>query len=343
MILKILFLLSFIYKYYCLNKFTIHSQGKNVITTKILDQNEYSSIVITQKGGFIKYKSDSSIMSFKKNENLITESDPMYFMCQFSANEIILIRGNEMKLINLNDYENVEINRFDDSRRIISLQCNYNLKNYIITYLSENRELLKFDIYSSHFNIKHSYSTQINDPTFISSSCLLLDITHILCINALESTMKYNYLGVSGTNVVKLEDQIINLVDFNRDYQIKGVILKYYSNSEILMCINANAINPKEDINLICYMINIIPSGNNLNFEVKASFIANEEVTDKINFCQIEKLTSSNSNIYVSICLSFYYRTKYLLSIFKYSNNEFSLYNTDYKDIQFSLLERTPI
>ena len=339
MILKILFLLSFIYKYYCLNKFTIHSQGKNVITTKILDQSEYSSIVITQKGGFIKYKSDSSIMSFKKNENLITEKEPMYFMCQFSANEIILIRGNEMTLINLNDDENVETNLFDDSRIIISLQCNYNLKNYIITYLSGNR--VKFDIYSSRFNLK--YSSQINDSTFISSSCLLLDITHVLCINALESTMKYYYLGISGTNAVKLDDQIINLAIFNRRYQIKGVIVRYYSNSEILMCINANAINPKEDVNLICNMINIIPSGNNLIFEVKASFKANEEVTDNINFCQIEKLTSSNSNIYVSICLSFYYRTKYLLSIFKYSNDGFSFYNTNYKDIQFSLLERIPI
>ena len=247
-----------------------------------------------------------------------------------------------MELINLDSNGISETKAFLNS--INSLQCNYNLEIYIITYLSENKKQFNFEIYSSPSNLKYSYNSQINDSIFVSSSCLLLDITLTLCINSLEREMKYYYLRLSGTNAVIIKEDIIDLDYFNgKSYLIKGEIIKYYSISEILMCINANVIDPKEDINLICNMINAGPSGNNLNFEIKASFLANEKVSDDINYCQIEKLTSSDSNLYASICLSFYYRTKYLLSIFKYSNNVFSLYNTDYQDLSFSLLGKTPI
>ena len=65
MLYKYILLLNALNIYYCYKSFTIDSEGKNIITTKVTNFGECTSIAITQKGSFIKYKSDSSIISSK--------------------------------------------------------------------------------------------------------------------------------------------------------------------------------------------------------------------------------------------------------------------------------------
>ena len=336
----ILFLFfSIIYYIYCLQKFTIHSQGKNIITTKVTNQGECSSIAITQEGGFIRYKSDSSIMSFNNFDsgdiNLQTSEQSNYFMCQISNNNIILVRGNEMIKIILDGKGNIHSidERINLNRNIISLQCN--LGNYIITYLTEDNKC--------HFKILDSIYTFNCQDNFKSSSCFLVDNIHVLCINTYSSEIKYFYysLSTSTTSEISLNDLERSIISLGNNFQINGSIIKYWSNNEILICINVNKINPLEDINLVCYMTNIVLNNNILS--VKNSFITNKKVTNNINFCQIEKLSSPN--LYASICLTYYYKAIYLLSIFKFDNNEFKPYNGNgnYIDIQFSLLDKTYI
>ena len=342
--MKLILILFFliIYFIYCLKKFTIHSQGKNIITTKVTNQGECSSIAITQKGRFISYKSDSSIMSFKNYDNdpnLITPQNSDYFMCQFSNNDIILIRGTEMFEIRLDGNGNLE-SKSDIAEiggNIKSLQCN--LGYYIITYLTEEIDKkYNFKIYhSSH--LRNEFHSPENSA-ILSSSCLLIDNFHVLCINTYSSEIKYYYHTIS-TSEITLNNSGGTSISLGNTFQIKGAIIKYWSNNEILICINANV--PHEDINLVCYMSKIVLNNNNINLNIIDHFNANNKVTNNINYCQIEKLSSPN--LYASICLTYYYRTTYLLSIFKFENNRFKPYKEDenYIDIQFSLLDKTYI
>ena len=342
MILRIIYLLSLIYKCYSLKKFTIHSEGENVITSKVSIHGECSAIAITQKGSFIKYRENSSIISHKIQDDLITSEHSKYFMCQFSTNKLILIRGNEIKEIEINedgDFQSKENKESENSYSIFSLQCKTGY--YIFTYLSDDDKKYNFKMYKNSNPFKSDELESENLVPFISSSCLLLDNNHVLCINTLSSEMEYIYheLSLSTCRKINSDGKIINS---DNNLEIKGSIIKYWSNNEILICINAYKKNPLEDINLICYFANVNQI-NNIKFEIKDELVVNEKVTGNINYCQIEKLTSSSSNTYVSICLTFYYRTTYILSIFKYYNNKLIIYNNNnnYKDIEFSLLEQS--
>ena len=86
---------------------------------------------------------------------------------------------------------------------------------------------------------------------------------------------------------------------------------------------------------------------NQKNLEIKSSnsivFKAIEKIEGDVNYCQIEKISS---NFYASVCLSYYYRTTYLLSLFKFNDDKFEIYtyNSDeYKNLQFALLKRSQI
>ena len=171
MLLKCLLLFSIIYNYYCLKKFTIHSEGKNIITAKVTNQDICSSIAITQNGAYIRYKSDSSIISLKiynEDIDLTTDQDSNYFMCQFSTNLIILFRGTEMTEIILDGKGNLVSKESSITPNIISLQCN--LGNYIITYLTDDNKKYNYKIYSSSFNLKNSFNSQLFTSSIISSS-----------------------------------------------------------------------------------------------------------------------------------------------------------------------------
>ena len=346
MLLRIFLILSFLYEYYSLKKFTIHSEGKNIITSKVSNQGECKSIAITQGGSFIKYKSDSSIISSEIIEILTTTEETNYFMCQFSDNHIILIRNKEMTKIELDGNGNIinPIQKTSMSDPIISLQCN--LGYYIITYLTNANKTYNFKIYSSTSISPKNTFTSTQNSAFISSSCLLIDNSHVLCINALPEKISYYYHLLSSSSVTKISDDIGIYIGNN--YGIKGALIKYWSNNEILLCINAYEINPINDINLLCFMVKAEPQINdNIHLDVSSPrYLANEKVTDNIAYCQIEKLTSS-PNLYASICLSYYLRTTYFLSIFKYESNQFSEYEygsyNDYKDINFPLLDYTSL
>lgn len=116
-------ILSFLYEYYSLKKFTIHSEGKNIITSKVSNQRECKSIAITQEVSFIKYKSDFSIISSEIVDSLKTSKETNYFMCQFSNNYIILMRNKEIAQIELDGNENIinYIEKTSISNSIISL------------------------------------------------------------------------------------------------------------------------------------------------------------------------------------------------------------------------------
>ena len=348
MILKAILLLIYIYQYYSLEKFTIESEGKNIVTTKVSNKGDCSSIAITQTGVFIQYRSDSSIISSNKVDPLSTTKDSKYFMCQFSNDEVILVRDTEMIEIKLDEngkYESsLEKKEIENTEKIIYLQCN--LGKYIITYLNDDKNKYYFDVYSSSYFPVYSFNYDM-PLTLITSSCLLIYNSQVLCINTFSSEIKYYYHILDSSPITPtIKDPVYQNIDTDKDYEIKGTLIKYLSNDEILICLNEYLKNPREDINLKCHMAKISQeNGNDLTIEIKYEYIANEKVTDNIDYCQIEKLTSSTSNIYASICLTYYYRTTYLLSIFKYENDGFKEYYTslDYKDIQFSLLNKTII
>ena len=345
MFLRIFLLFSIFYENFSLKKFTIHSEGKNIITSKVSNQGECTSIAITQEGRFIKYKSDSSIISYKDYEDLKTEFESNYFMCQYNTNNIILIRDKEIIKFTLDGNGNInsDISKSNFVYSIISLQCNNGL--YIITYFTDNtNKNYKFEVYSSSsLQYQYQYNSNIADSSFISSSCILIDDSNVLCINALENEIKYFYYKKNSASVTLENSGNINI---ENNIKINGALIKYWSNNEILLCINANTITPISDINLLCYMLNIEINNNNIQLTSSNSYTVNEQITKEIDYCQIEKLYYTTQNIYVSICLTYYKRTTYLLSIFSYDNNEFSQYNNNdlnYKDINFPLLYKTSI
>ena len=312
MFLNLILFSLFLYHFNCLKKFTIDSQGGNIITIKLkVNLGECSSIAITDKGTLIRYRSDSSIISFKEgNNNALSSPNAKFFICQITSYEIILIKGQTISKITLTDNDEFSSENLGEiSGQIFSLQCNFEQK-YIITY--KDGEDYKIDI---HDNSNERTITNSYDNSIIYSSCFFVDLSHILCINILSSEIKYAYYGSSN-------DPILTQVLISENsHENKGAIIKYWSNDEILICINSKT----TDIDLYCYMVNAIPNDNMINVSIRSSFAIIEKVVDDIDYCQIEKLTTEN--LYISICLSYYYRTTYYISIFKYEDNEFIKYD----------------
>ena len=312
MFLNLILFSLFLYHFNCLKKFTIDSQGGNIITIKLkVNLGECSSIAITDKGTLIRYRSDSSIISFKEgNNNALSSPNAKFFICQITSYEIILIKGQTISKITLTDNDEFSSENLGEiSGQIFSLQCNFEQK-YIITY--KDGEDYKIDI---HDNSNERTITNSYDNSIIYSSCFFVDLSHILCINILSSEIKYAYYGSSNDPI---QTQV--LISEN-SHENKGAIIKYWSNDEILICINSKT----TDIDLYCYMVNAIPNDDMINVSIRSSFAIIEKVVDDIDYCQIEKLTTEN--LYISICLSYYYRTTYYISIFKYEDNEFIKYD----------------
>ena len=329
MFLNLILFSLFLYHFNCLKKFTIDSQGGNIITIKLKEiLGECSSIAITDKGTLIRYKSDSSIISFEEGDNNILSSpNAKFFICQYAQNEIILIKGLTISKITLTNNEEFNIaNLGEISGQIFSLQCNFEQK-YIITYKNEDYYIIKIHDGSNVREISNS-----NDNSIKYSSCFFVDESHILCINVLSSEIKYVYYGLSD---VPLETQTL-ISEVN--HENKGAIIKYWSNDEILICINSKT----SDIDLYCYMVKANPNGDTISISIKSSsFAIIEKVANDIDYCQIEKLTTEN--LYISICLSDYYRTTYYISIFKFEGNEFRKYDTsnNYINKGFPLLYKS--
>ena len=192
---------------------------------------------------------------------------------------------------------------------ITHLQYNLEKENYIITSLKEIDKIYNFKIFSSSFSLKneYSYTYPTTYSAFISSSCFLIYNSHVTCINTFSKQIEYSYLSINSNSISLINSgNIINL-NLGENKEIKGALIKYWSNTEILLYINSNGINPLIDINLLCYMLNIVKVGNDIQIKSIASYIANEKVTDQIDYCQIELIKSSTSNIYVSIYLTYYF------------------------------------
>lgn len=339
MLLNLILFSLFLYQVTCIKKFSIDSQGGNVITIKLKYKlGDCSSIAITDKGTFIRYKSDSSIISAKKYEQLQSTSNKKPFICQYDRKKIILIREEEHILkITLNENENDDItieNKGSISYKLFSLQCKYEQNKYIITYLDGGHiKIVKIEAYDDSNSI--GTFTETSDNSMIFSSCFFVDGSHILCINVLSSQTDYVYYELSGNSLIQKNTG--NLISEN-SHENKGAIIKYWSNREILMCITSKT----SDIDLYCHMINVFPNGDTINVNKKSSSSQIiEKVNENINYCQIEKLTTDN--LYISICLSLYYRTTYYLSIFQYDGNGFIKYGSsnDYFNKEFPLLKES--
>ena len=349
MILKnfifIFIFIQFIYISYCFKGFTIDTEGKNVSTAKISNQGECTSIAFTEKGTLIKYKSDSSIIStyeFPNKEILSTDIYYKSFMCQYSTNKVIVTRDKKIFEIEFASSGDDILKRIAEAPSdIISLHCNLN--NYIYTYLSSNSKQYNFKISNKNL-ISKSYSN-----TILSSSCFLLSSSLVLCINIIKAEKKIQYVYHNLQSSSSVTTRNIDLSDdaVYKIYEIKGSIIKYYSNNEnneILLCLS---VKPEliSDIFLYCYMLSA--NTNQKNLEIKSSnsivFKAIEKIEGDVNYCQIEKISS---NFYASVCLSYYYRTTYLLSLFKFNDDKFEIYTYNsggYKNLQFALLKRSQI
>ena len=347
MILKnfifIFIFIQFIYISYCFKGFTIDTEGKNVSTAKISNQGECTSIAFTEKGTLIKYKSDSSIIStyeFPNKEILSTDIYYKSFMCQYSTNKVIVTRDKKIFEIEFaSSGDDILKSIAEAPSDIISLHCNLN--NYIYTYLSSNSKQYNFKISNKNV-ISKSYSN-----TILSSSCLFLSSSLVLCINIIKAEKKIQYIYHNLQSSSSVTTRNIDLSDdaIYKIYEIKGSIIKYYySNNEILLCLSVKP-DLISDIFLYCYMLSA--NTNQKNLEIKSSnsivFKAIEKIEGDVNYCQIERV---NSNFYASVCLSYYYRTTYLLSLFKFNDDKFEIYtyNSDeYKNLQFALLKRSQI
>ena len=316
---KILIFTYLLYYIYCYKGFTIDSEGKNVITTKIINQ-EFTSIALTEKGTLIKYKSDSSILSTQKfTLNSLISGYTKSFMCQYSDNRVILTRDYNLFEITFNSDGNSSINAKggSSSENIIYLHCIN--QNYIYTYLSSDSLTYGFRTRDD----KHLSNSQAN--AISSASCFLLDSTLVLCINIVNSEKKLYYYYFNLNSLPSpLTSQYIGINE--NVYEIIDSMIKYWSNDEILFCLKTKW-SITSDIFLNCSMLNanvaeknlIIKTNDNPKFNVNERIAEN---SNNINYCAIEKLQSEYT--YASICLSYYYRSTYLLSIFKYDTNTFT-------------------
>ena len=232
MILKnfifIFIFIQFIYISYCFKGFTIDTEGKNVSTAKISNQGECTSIAFTEKGTLIKYKSDSSIIStyeFPNKEILSTDIYYKSFMCQYSTNKVIVTRDKKIFEIEFaSSGDDILKSIAEAPSDIISLHCNLN--NYIYTYLSSNSKQYNFKISNKNL-ISKSYSN-----TILSSSCFLLSSSLVLCINIIKAEKKIQYVYHNLQSSSSVTTRNIDLSDdaIYKIYEIKGSIIKYYSN-----------------------------------------------------------------------------------------------------------------
>ena len=335
---------QFIYNSFCFKGFTIDTEGKNVYTTKITGQGDCTSIALTQEGTLIKYKSDSSIITTYKFTD-ITKTFDKSFMCQYTTNKVVLTRDKSLYEIEFASNGNVALRKILDAPdKIISLHCQMNINNYIYTYLSSNSKKYNFKVGNNNSPSSKTYSN-----TILSSSCFLLSSSLALCINIINSQNKiqYTYHNPQSPSSTPISGDIdLSIINTYNIYEIKVSMVKYYSNNEILLCLS---VKPEffSDIFLYCYMLNANINSNPKKLEIKSTnslvYKANEKIEGDINYCQIEKLSSS-SYLYVSVCLSYYYRTTYLLSLFtfNFNNNKFENYNA-FQNLQFALLKRSQI
>ena len=339
MLLNLVLFFLFFFHVNCIKKYSIDFRGKNIITIKLNSNiGDCSSIAITEKGSYIRYKSDSSIISSKSFDNLYWPSTISYsksFICQYENEKIIMTRGDkDIYEITLTNSEDITIVKKEltselySSTSIFSLQCNIEKNKYIITAKTESSS------YYDNSNNILSFSSPDNSIKY--SSCFFVDTSKILCIKVFSSEIKYVDYELAELDGSSIEKESPTLIPGNSNENI-GAIIKYWSNDEILMCIFSKI----EDINLYCYMINVSPNPISVT-KVGPSFPIIEKVTDEIRYCQIEKLST---HLYISICLSYYYRTTYYLSIFKYDDsNGFDKYNynsVDYINLQFPLLDKS--
>ena len=316
--------------------FTIDTEGKKVVTTQITGQNEFTAIAFTEIGSLIKYKSDTSIVSTKKFEDPDLNSYTKSFICQYSINKVVLTRDKKIFEITLNSDGDTLEKKGEANRVITNLHCNFN--KYIYTYLSSDSKSYNFKV-----SDKTLITTTSQTNTILSSSCFLSGSSLVLCINIIDETKKllYYYHNSGSSSILKSGE-----INLNNIHEIKGALIKYYDSNEILLCLSTKP----SLISDIFFNCSLLSANTNTRTLTKRNtenpiFSAIEKIDGDINYCQIEKLTF---NLYATICLSFYYRTNYLLSIIKYdtNNNKFIFYSqssNNYKDISFALLKISPI
>ena len=334
----ILIFITFICKSYSYQGYTIDTEGKNVITTNIKGQNGFNSIAITEIGTLIKYKSDSSILSTFKfsNSNILNQGYSKSFICQYKSNNVILTRDKIIFEITFGSNGEVTLSKVVEApQNIQNLHCNYNANKYIYTYLTDNSK--KYNFKASDKSLVTS-SSQTN--SLLSSSCFLSDTSLVLCINIISepntntNKLTYFYHNSDSSSILTSGEKI-----FGDIYEIKGVIIKYYSNSEILLCLSAK---PQliSDILLKCSMLNAGVNSNPKTLSISPQFTTISKIDGSISYCDVANLT--DTYLYAAICLSYYYRTTYLLSLFKYNSGSFSPYNS-LNDLTLPLLKVSPI
>ena len=317
--------------------FTIDTEGKKVITTQITGQTEFSAIAFTEIGTLIKYKSDTSIASTQKfTENGISGYTTSSFICQYTTNKVVLTRDKKIFEITFNSNGEDSLTFKEEANQIITnLHCNNN--KYIYTYLSS-------DSTSYNFKVSGSSLVTVSSQALLSSSCFLSNSNQVLCINIIQDSTKlsYYYHNSGSSNVLRSSE-----ITFNGIYQIKGALIKYYPSSEILCCLSAKS-QLISDISFYCYLLKIDTNTRSLikRNTADSNFEAIQQINGDVNYCQIEKLNTDY--LYATICLSYYYRTKYLLSIIQFdeNNNKFIFYkpsSDEYKNIPFALLKVSPI
>ena len=337
----ILIFTIFICKSYSYKGYTIDTEGKNVVTTSIRDQSGFNSIAFTEIGTLIKYKSDSSILStYKFTNNDLNQRYNKSFICQYSSNKVVLTRDTTIFEITFgsNGVDTLEKIGGNINPNITNLHCNYASKKYIYTYLSSNSKVYYFKASDKNLVTSSSQAHSI-----ISSSCFLSDASLVLCINIISesNTNKLAYYYHNSDSSSSLASNSITLTE----YKINDAIIKYYSNSEIVLCLSAKPTKITDDIFLYCYMLNADINSKTLTIK-SPQFQAIDKINGTITYCDVANLT--DNYLYASICLSYYYRTTYILSIFQYNSgtNQFNFYtkNSDtFKDLSFPLLMVSPI
>ena len=322
--------------------FTIDTEGKNIVTAKISNQGDCEFIAFTEKGTLIKYASNSSIISTQDlSSNSLTTGYSKSFMCQYLTNKIVVTRDKSIFEITLNSNGEDSLTKIKDiSQNIIYLHCYSN--KYIYTYLSNDNKKYYFVI-RDNSNADKIVNSNEQTNKISSSSCFIVSDSLVLCINILNDQKKLIYFYHDLNSDTTLPSGTTLDISINI-YEIKGSLIKYFSNTEILLCLSTKPelIN---DIYLSCFMLKADINSRTLIIQNTGSskFDSNEKIDGDINYCQIDRL---KSNRYVSICLSYYYRIKYLLSIFQFNTNSFSFYNynsNDYKNLEFSLLKISQI
>ena len=336
----VLLLVSFICKSFCTKGFTIETEGKNVVTTKITNQDKFSAIALTEAGTLFKYNSSSSIVSTTNfHTQLSTGYSSSSFICQYETNKVVLTRDKKIFEITLdsNEADTIIQKTPESPENIVYLHCNSN--KYIYTYLTESSK--KYNAKTSDNKIIIG-TTQSN--TILSASCFLADSSLALCTYIIKGQTKlsYSYHSLDSSSTATTRE-----IPFSNIYEIKGALIKYYSNNEILLCLSTKPLEIS-DIFLNCSMLNANINSNPKTLDIKSTgtprFPAINKITDEIKYCQIERLT--DSNVYASICLSYYYRTTYILSIFKFNNNRFDFYTkgiNEFQDLSFPLLMKSQI